>query len=378
MLVGILFAPTSLGLVTAEQMSMTSTLLDISLAFIVFEVGGELKWTTLKKEESKILSILLLESLTPFFLIGFGLWALSFPLAHLLPFSDPWERLAFTLLLASMASPTDPTTTLAVIHQYKAKGKVRDTILSVAALDDAMGILLFTLASSLTLLLIGSASNLWLATGSALIEIVGGILLGLVMGSILHLLVTRLTFESEGQLIVILFSLIALCYGLARYLQVDNLLSCMVMGLLLTNTHHGHRKIFQTIRRYTEELIFVFFFVLSGLHLDVTRIPLATLPILIYVVLRTIGKFSGSNLGARLSHADPKVRRYTFGGLIPQGGIVIGLALITSQRPELSSHFDLLITIVMGATLIHELVGPITARHALYRAGEIPNESSST
>jgi Kef-type K+ transport system membrane component KefB len=145
----------------------------------------------------------------------------------------------------------------------------------------------------------------------------------------------------------------------------------MTMGLTMTNTDHGHSYLFKTIQRYTEELIFVFFFVLSGLHLDIHGIPTAVLPILIYVLLRSTGKFVGSNLGARLSHADPKVRRYTFGGLIPQGGIVIGLALLVRQHAIFTEHFNLLLSIVMGATLIHELIGPLTSRKALQKAGEI-------
>ncbi|MGM0589019.1 MAG: cation:proton antiporter [Bacteroidota bacterium] len=371
MLTGIGFSPSLLNLLSPEQLARADPILSLSLAFIVFEVGGELKWTNLKKEEAKIISITLLESLIPFFLISGGFFLIDWLWSGFLPMAQPTAILAFTLLLASMASPTDPTTTLAVIHQYKAKGKVKDTILSVAAIDDAMGILLFSLSTSIAMLLLGSGTSLWLSVGNALLEIGGGIIVGLVMAFIMHQLIHLLGISSEGQLIVLLVSLIALCYGIASYLKVDTLLSCMAMGLVLANTKNGHSFIFKTIQRYTEELIFVLFFVFSGLHLDIQSIPTASMPILIFILLRSIGKFTGSNIGARISHADPKVRRYTFGGLIPQGGIVIGLALIISQKPIFTDQFDLILSIIMGATLIHELIGPLTARYALRQAGEI-------
>jgi NhaP-type Na+/H+ or K+/H+ antiporter len=245
MLTGIAYSPSLLDLVSQEELTSADPLLSISLAFIVFEVGGELKWSKLKKEEAKIISITLLESLTPFILISGGLFLIGWVWSDFLPIHQAPVLLAFSLILASMASPTDPTATLAVIHQYKAKGKVKDTILSVAAIDDAMGILLFSFSTSIALLLLGSGSSLWLSLGEALLEIGGGIAIGVSMAFILHQLIHWLDIKSEGQLIVLLVSLIALSYGIADYLEVDTLLSCMAMGLTLANTQGGAFVYFQ-------------------------------------------------------------------------------------------------------------------------------------
>lgn len=143
------------------------------------------------------------------------------------------------------------------------------------------------------------------------------------------------------------------------------------MGTVITNKSKFHDKIFKVIERYTEEFIFLLFFLLSGLHLDITTIPHAAYLIIIFVILRIIGKYLGSNIGARVSKAHPSIRKYTAGGLLPQAGIVIGMVLSIYQNEEFKEISEILLTVIMGATIIHELIGPIAAKYSLMKAGEI-------
>ena len=98
--------------------------------------------------------------------------------------------------------------------------------------------------------------------------------------------------------------------------------------------------------------------------------------VVLFVLFRSAGKLGGAYLGATLGHASPNVRRYTGWGLIPQGGIVIGLALILQRNPAFSDLSSILLNVVIGATVIHELIGPLTAKMALVRAGEIDLRST--
>lgn len=93
--------------------------------------------------------------------------------------------------------------------------------------------------------------------------------------------------------------------------------------------------------------------------------------IVIYVALRTAGKFLGTYWGAIIVKADPSIRKYTAGGLLPQAGIVIGLVLSIYQKTEFKEISEILLTTIMGATIIHELIGPLSAKMALKKAGEI-------
>jgi Kef-type K+ transport system membrane component KefB len=92
--------------------------------------------------------------------------------------------------------------------------------------------------------------------------------------------------------------------------------------------------------------------------------------ILLFVILRAIGKFLGSNAGGRLVNADSSIRKYTGGGLIPQAGIIIGLVLSVYQKEEFTQISEILLTTIIGATIINEFLGPLIAKYSLRKAGE--------
>jgi len=369
-LTGIIFSPNSVDWIPQQIISDTNTLLSVSLAFIAFEVGGELKWEKIQSLEKEIVSITLMAGFIPLILITgcFYLAGLLFP--DFVPFSAGESTLVFAILLAALASPTDPTATLAVIHQYKAKGLVKDTILGVAALDDALGIFLFSLAIALSLYILGGSGGIESSLMFAATHVGGGLLVGFLTAIIMNIFLKYVDIKGEGHWIIVIFSAISLCYGVASHFDMDALLACMVMGLVIVNTSKKQKIVFQTLERYTEELIFLFFFVLSGLQLDIHQIPAAFIPILFFVILRFTGKYFGSYLGGSLIKTNPAIKKYTAGGLIPQGGIVIGLALMVNQYSEFSELFDLLLNVVMGGVIINELIGPLTAKHSLLKAKE--------
>lgn len=373
---GILFSPNTLSWTSIDFIKNTESLLSISLAFITFEVGGELKWSKLKKRERDIFSITAMASVVPLVLVT-GMFFLTASLfSGYLPFSNLPLIIAFSILLAALASPTDPTATLAVIHQYKAKGEVKDTILGVAALDDAIGIFVFSLAIAISSFLLQESGNMQQSLYFAIHHIGGGILVGIGAAIIMNIFLNYSTkIKGEGNWIIITLSLIAMCYGAAAYFEVDELLACMLMGLIVVNTSENHKLVFKTLERYTEELIFLFFFILSGLQLNVQMIPQALLPIIVFILLRIIGKYSGCYLGGIFANSEAKIKRYTAGGLVPQGGIVIGLVLLLNQYEVFSVFYDFLLAVVMGSVIINEIIGPLAAKYSLKQAGETTAEN---
>lgn len=373
---GILLSPNTTGWLASDFINNTEPILSISLAFITFEVGGELKWSKMKKRERDIFSITAMASIVPLLLITgvFYLFAILFP--SYLPFADLSAIFAFSILLAALSSPTDPTATLAVIHQYKAEGMVKDTILGVAAIDDALGILIFSIGIAFSSFLLQESGNMQDSLYFAAHHIGGGILVGIGAAMVMNIFLNfGDKIHGEGNWIIVTLSLIALCYGTAAYFDVDELLACMLMGLIVINTGKNPGVIFETIERYTEELIFLFFFVLSGLQLNIQMMPQALLPIILFVLLRMFGKYSGSYMGASFVNSKPKIKKYTAGGLIPQGGIVIGLVLLLNQYEVFSEFYDILLAVVMGSVIVNEIIGPLAARYSLQKAGETHEES---
>ncbi|MDZ7722613.1 MAG: cation:proton antiporter [candidate division KSB1 bacterium] len=373
-LAGLILNPGITHFIPASFVEHTGLVTNVALSFITFSVGGTLLYSLVRKMGKSILYIVPFEAEFAYLFV-----AVSFIVLAPIMNSSEHSMLTFFvplgLLLASLASPTDPSATLSVEHEYHAKGEVTSTIMGVAAFDDILGIINFSLAVSVVNIITAHQPfSIHLILEPALrilLSIMGGGLFGI----LLNILTKIIQKETEGVLITLIASLLALCYGFAGLLGADELLSTMVMGIVVVNYNFKKEKIFRILERYTEELIFVLFFTISSMHLDFSILIGNYLLILMFVVFRAAGKYCGTFLGGKLSQSSPKVQKYAAGGLIPQGGIVIGLALIIKQNPAFASFSDIILNIVIGATIIHEIIGPIISKFSLAKAGEIHSEN---
>jgi Kef-type K+ transport system membrane component KefB len=374
-LAGILLNPEISKIIPQNFLEHTNFVTNISLAFITFSVGGTLYFPKVKKMGKRIVLITLFEAEFAFFSIIAVFLLLAPILLNMLNATYSLIFIPLSLLLGSLASPTDPSATLAVEHEYKAKGEVTSTIMSVAAFDDILGIINYSIAVAVAGIFILNQSFSFNSISQPLIDIFGGILLGTAFSLFFNWLTKFIEKETEGIFIVVIFSLLALCYSAADYLGADKLLSTMTMGAVVVNYNEKQKMIFGMIERYTEELIFVLFFTVSSMQLNLSVLLSNYLLIFIFVIFRAIGKFLGTSLAATISKAPAKVKKYAAGGLIPQGGIVIGLALLLKQNPEFDSISLIIINIIIGATTIHEIIGPISAKIALRKSKEIQTKN---
>ena len=372
-LAGVVLNPKMVGFIPGSFVSDTDLVTNLSLSVIAFSVGGTLLLSKIRKLGRRILSITLLESTMAFSLVLVGFILITPFFLDVGQAGYMTVYVPFALLLSALAAPTDPTATLAVAHEYNAKGDVMSSVMGVAAFDDAIGIVLYSVAVAFAGSFIAPEG---LAFGQVTCHIVrqifGALLVGGVLGWIFNQVTKLVKREGEGMFIVMIIGVLAMNFGISRLLKVDELLSVMFMGFVVVNFNISSEKIFTILERYTEQLIFVLFFTISGMHLDIFVLGDYYFLILFYVILRALGKFLGVNLGARRSVR--KVRKYTAGGLIPQGGIVIGLALLIKQDPAFSQISDEFINIILGATVIHELIGPVLAKFSLRKAGEIEKQ----
>jgi len=369
---GVLLNPGLFKIIPPDFVDHTDLITNISLSFVTFSVGGTLLFSKIKKLGRIILSITFFEAELAFISVFLAFLCLTPFIVHIKGASALTVFIPISLLIACLASPTDPSTTLAVSHEYKAKGEVSTTIMGVAALDDVLGIINYSFATTIAAVTITSQPlDVSTFVLSPLGMIGGAFLLGSVFGMMFNFITDILRKETEGALIVVIFASLFICFGLARVLGFDELLATMSMGAVVVNFNHKSRHIFAMLERYTEEFIFVLFFTLSGMHLHFNVLPHAFLLILIFFIFRTTGKLLGTFTGAVFAGAGPKVRKYTAGGLIPQGGIVVGLALLIQQNPVFSEFSELIMSVIIGATVFHEFIGPLAAKIALKKAREI-------
>jgi Kef-type K+ transport system membrane component KefB len=372
LLAGLILNPQICHFVPSNITSDTDIIENIAIAFIAFAIGGTIEFPKIKKLGRGIFFITLFEAEITFLMITAG-FVVLLPLVTDFPMASWFATvIPFSLLLGCLGSPTDPSVALAVTHEYKAKGEVSSTMLSIAGFDDVLGIINYSVAIVIAQAIITKeAFSVYAVILTPALILLGSVVLGCTLGFIFNFITRRISKESEGMFFVLILSFLTICWGLATTLGAEEILSIMIMGIVVANYNPQPKKVFAMLERYSEELIFLIFFVLSGLHLDFGVPHIIFALIICFVIFRIIGKYAGTAIGAKIAGSSPRIKKYTASGLIPFGGIVIGLALLLNQNPVFKDISNYLISIIVGGTIINEFIGPIFVKKALKSAGEI-------
>ena len=356
-LAGILIGPYVLNLV--RIIDGTDFLSDIALAFIAFSTGEFFKLPVLKKSGMKVVWITVFEAV----LASVFIFILTYFILRL--------DLAFSIVLAALASATAPASTMMTIRQTGAKGDFVDTLLQVVALDDVVGLVLYSIAISIALASLSGVSGFSFETlGNPVLLNLLVLLLGSIFGLFMKLLMPQKR-SKDNKLIISVALLFAFC-GVCALLDLSPLLGCMVMGTVYTNIADDD-KLFKQLNYFSPPLLLLFF-VRSGMsfQLDALISPAGALdgvPLLVigasYFLVRILGKYAGAWLGCRLVGKDRLVRNYLGLALIPQAGVAIGLAALGARTLGGAMGSDLQ-TVILASSVLYELIGPGCAKLALY------------
>ncbi len=361
---GLLIGPSILNIITADALEHMELVPSVALGFIAFSIGNEMKLTYFKRVGTRPIVIAIFEALFGV-LIALAAILLYFFFAGKMSL----ENVRFALVLSAIAAATAPAATIMVVRQYKAKGILTETLMSVVAIDDSVAIMLFGIFVAIANALGPTTGNesVFMQVLKPFIEI----LMSLGIGAVLGLILTLGTkwFTGRGNRISLVVTIIFITVGLVEYLEGSALLACMMVGAIFANMSGKYEEVNGLIYFVTPP-IFIMFFVLSGAELKLSVLGAVGLVGLIYVIFRVVGKIFGSWFGSRISHAEPVVAKYLGYALIPQAGVAIGLSLLATQilNPEMGSQIR---AIILAATLIYELVGPVITKIALQKAGEL-------
>ena len=268
------------------------------------------------------------------------------------------------LIFAVIASTTAPAGTVAVLHQYRVQGAFATALLGVVALDDALGIILFSL-----MIVVTAGQSLTASIGMAVIEVVGAIVLGGVAGKLLTLFSKQIQ-KSELRLPLIL-GVILLVLGLSEILNLSPLLSSMSLGFSSRYFMGAAGDIIFTSVEYLEELVFIIFFTIAGAHFEFHLFLQHFGLIMTYFIARIVGKIIGAFFGARATKAPAPIVCWLGFGLIPQAGVAVGLALTLSQMSVFKEVSSVIVNVIIASTLLYEIVGPFAVKFALVKAGEL-------
>ena len=324
----------------------------MALAMVGFLLGNSLERGSLRESGRAVLWVSITVVLATTALVATGLMALG-------------VAPALALLLGALATATDPAASSDVVREVRAEGPFTRTLLGIVAIDDAWGLIVFSVMMACAQFLAGTGSP-----GSALwagvYDVGAAVGLGVLLGVPAAYLTGRVR-AGEPTLAEAL-GVVFVCTGVALWLDVSFLLAAMVLGAVIANLAKHHERPFHAIEEVQWPFL-ILFFVLSGASLEIGALASVGWVAAAYCALRVLGRAVGGPLGARFAGLTPGTGWWLGVALTPQAGVALGMALVVGRRiPEVG---EAVLPIVIASTVLFELVGPVLTRLALTRAGEV-------
>ncbi|MGD8998774.1 MAG: cation:proton antiporter [Granulosicoccaceae bacterium] len=325
---------------------------NLALVMIGFLLGEKLGRHNLEQHGRYIIIISLAVVIVTTLVMFGGLWLIGVPAG-------------MALLLAGIATATDPVATSDAVREQKAGGRFTSVLLGIVAVDDAWGLILFSVLLSIGHMLNGDGTGNGTILLNGLWELVGGIGLGVLLGLPMSYLTGRLR-RGEFTLIEAL-GMVFLCTGLAMHLEVSYLLATVIMGATVANFARHSQRPFHAIADI-EMPFLILFLVLAGASLQPAMFETAGWIGASYVVLRIAGRLAGGWFGG-MAVGDPACGKWIGVALMPQAGVAMAMALVSMQHfPQWGQK---ILPIVIATTVLFEIVGPILTRYALRHSGEV-------
>ena len=359
-----------IGFGSLEQVEGYGVVTQVALGFIAFVIGNEFRLSSLRSMGQQAITVGIAQAVITTALVDVALVGVHLLFPQVL-------SLASAITLGSIAAATAPAATLMVVKQYKAKGPLTHLLLMVVAIDDAVGLVLFSASYGVANALEQGHMDLLSVAVEPLMEILLSLLLGAVAGYLLNLL--EVYFHSRSKRMSLSVAFVLLTVGVSM-LEVEVggvrcgfslLLVCMMTGTVFCNVCPTSEELMDRLDRWVSP-INILFFVLSGAELDLTILsnPLVLLVGVVYIASRSLGKIGGAYASCRATKCSPSIQKYLGITLLPQAGVALGMAAEAAQL----SDGHMVRNVVLFSVLVYELVGPTLTRMALTAAGEIRPE----
>ena len=378
LIAGILIGPFCLGAigidgigVTAHQLEGFSIISDVALGFIAFAMGNEFRLAQLKKIGKQATVIGIVQAIFTTIVVDAILIILHLIIPHKL-------SLPAAIVLGSVATATAPAATLMVIKQYKAKGPLTETLLPVVALDDAVGLIVFAISFGIAKSLNTGSVDIISVVLEPLLEVVLSLALGAIMGLLFTL--CEQFFHSRSKRMAVSVTFVLMTVGLSLmsfeiggvHIGFSSLLACMMLGTIFCNACDVSEELMDRADRWTAPIL-ILFFVISGAELDLSVFADVAVIVIgvVYIISRSIGKYFGAGISARVTKCSPEIIKYLGITLLPQAGVALGMAI---KAMELGPDGAIVRNITLFAVLVYEIVGPYLTKRALTAAGEIKTE----
>lgn len=362
------------GFGSLEDVASLDIISQTALGFIAFSIGNEFRLEQLKSMGRQAITVGILQAVITTVLVDIALVALHFIAPSVISVSS-------AITLGAIAAATAPAATLMVVRQYKADGPMTKLLLLVVAIDDAVGLVLFSASFGVAQALESGSVSLTTVILEPILEIVASLALGAAAGGLLH--VIEKFFHSRSKRLSISIGFVLLTVGISMvefeaggiHVGFSLLLVCMMTGTVFCNVCDTSEELMERVDGWTAPL-FVLFFVLSGAELDLKILsnPLVLLVGIVYIIFRSAGKYFGAYSSCSLTHCAPNITKHLGITLLPQAGVALGMALTAQQL----SDGSMVRSVVLFSVLVYELVGPALTKRSLIAAGEIKLEGRTS
>ena len=359
-----------LGFNNFHQVESLNVITQVALGFIAFTIGNEFRLSQLKAMGSSAITIGILQAVVTTVLVDIVLIVLHilFPGVISIPCA---------ITLGAIASATAPAATLMVVRQYKADGPLTRLLMLVVAIDDAVGLLLFSVSFGIATALSNGQISILGVVVEPILEIVLSLGLGSIMGWLLNWV--EQFFHSRSKRMTISVAFVLLTVGLSMlefhigpvHCCFSLLLVCMMTGTVFCNICDTSEELMSRIDGWTMPLN-ILFFVISGAELDLEVLshPVTILVGVIYILARSAGKYYGAKYSCALTKQSKPITNNLGITLLPQAGVALGMALTAATLPD----GTLTRNVVLFAVMIYELVGPALTKRSLLAVGDIKPE----
>ena len=362
------------GFNSLEQVETLSVITQTALGFIAFAMGNEFRLSQLKATGARAITIGILQAVITTIVVDIVLIGLH------LCFPD-MISIPCAITLGAIASATAPAATLMVVRQYKADGPLPRLLMLVVAIDDAVGLLLFSVSFGIATALSNGQVSIIAVVVEPIVEIILSLGLGSLMGFLLNW--TEQFFHSRSKRMSLSVAFVMLTVGLSTlefqigpvHCGFSLLLVCMMTGTIFCNICSTSEELMERVDGWTMPLN-ILFFVISGAELDLAVLsqPVTLIVGIIYIIARSAGKYSGANLSCRLTKEPKPITDHLGITLLPQAGVALGMALTAATLPDGA----LARNVVLFAVLVYELIGPTLTKRSLLAVGEIRPEGRTS
>lgn len=369
LIIGIVVGPYASALLTKDMLAAGKVIEGLAVTLIALTAGGEIRLPWVRRQIGRLAAI----SGCQILLIAGATFATMMLLRSLFPFmpQNDVHAAVISLVFAGIAVSSSPTVTIAVIAENRAEGPLSRTVLGVTVLVDMCVIVLFAVLLALARKIIGGGGDTSLGVTLAR-ELGGSVIAGLVFGMGIAWFLRQVGRDTP---VFVLAACLAM-FAVSQALHLEALLVALTAGFWVENFSDARgEEMIEGIERVSLP-VYAVFFAAAGAKVDLGALasmwPLA----LLLCAVRAVCVWSGASLGARISRAEPVVRRYAWMGMISQAGVTLALAAILVRSfPEWGGGIQALIIAMIA---IHEVVGPIAFQHALRRAGEVGKDPAAS